>query len=147
MLRLAAQHGQGHQGIVTQTKQRRLERARQRQVVRGRDQRIEQRHHVLHLGCVEQIGLFRLHAGQVQGAQGVLHAGQAVALAGHHQHLFGRGAAGDLRGHPGGGLCAFTHALGFFGLVAGLGQAVAPGQRVAGGAASIARIVVIGDGG
>ena len=31
--------------------------------------------------------------------------------------------------------------------MAGFGQAVAPGQRVAGGAASIARIVVIGDGG
>ena len=72
-------------------------------------------------------------------------AGQAVALAGQHQHLFGRGAAGDLRGHPGGGLRAFAHALGFFGLVAGFGEAVAPGQRVAGGALAI--VVRIGDGG
>ena len=65
MLGLAAQHGQGHQGIVAQAKQGRLERTGQRQVVRGRDQRIQQRHHVLHLGRVEQVGLFRLHAGQV----------------------------------------------------------------------------------
>ena len=144
MLGLAAQHGQGHQRIVAQTEQRRLERTGERQVVRGRDQHIEQRHHVLHLGCVEQVGLFGLHAGQVQGAQGVLHAGQAVALAGHHQHLFGRGAAGDLRGHPGGGLCAFTHALGFFGLVAGFGEAVAPGQRVA--ACALAIVIRIGNG-
>ena len=130
MLGLAAQHGQCHQGVIPQAEERRPERARQRQVVPGGHQGIEQRHDVLHLGGVEQVGFFGLHAGQVQGAQCVLHGGKPVALAGQHQHLVGRRARGDLRGHPGGGLRAFAHALGFFGLVARLGQAVAPGEGV-----------------
>ena len=144
MLGLAAQHRQAGEQRVGCAEQRRLEGARQRQVVRGRDQYVEQGHHVLHLGRFAEVGLFRLHAGNVQRAQRLLHAGQAVALARQHHDFVRRHAHGDARGHPLRGLGALAHAQGFFGLVARGGEAVAPGWR--GGVGVVAGVIGLGDG-
>ncbi|GAO22102.1 hypothetical protein ALISP_1922 [Alicycliphilus sp. B1] len=127
---LAAQQGQFGEQRVVGAEQRRLEHARQRQVVRGRDQRVQQRDEVLHFGSLGQVGLLGLHAGDVQGAQRLFHARQAFALSRQHHDLAGGQAGGQLRRHPLRGLGALGHAQGFLGLVARLVQAVAPGERV-----------------
>jgi hypothetical protein len=122
-----------HELLVRQTEQGRLERPRERQVVARRDQRVEQRHHVLHCGGVVEVGFFGLHARDVQRAQRFFHEAEAVALLREHQHLARRRAAFDLRRHPLRSLGAFAQAQAFLGRVARRRQAVAPfglGQRL-----------------
>ena len=128
---VAAQHRQRHQRVITHGEQGGAQRPRQRQVMLRRHQHVQQRHDVLHLATVDQLGLFTDLGGDVQRLQGVTQRHQAGAfarqghdVAGFQAWLVGR--AGDLPGDPRCGLARFQRAPGFFRQLARGGQAVAP---------------------
>ncbi len=96
LARLAGRHGptplqrhQLHQRRIGPAEQRRFERPRQTQVVRGRDQRVEQRDHILHRRGLAQVQLFRLLAGYAALAQRLKQPAQALAFARQHHEVFG----------------------------------------------------------
>ena len=103
----ALQQGQLHQAGVTQAKQRRAQRPRQRQIMLRRHQHIEQRHQIEHFAAVDQIGFFTNLGRNVQRPQFLLQRQQTGASARQHHQLRGLQASGHLPGNPGGGLTRF----------------------------------------
>ena len=115
-----------NQSIVTDPKERRFKRSGQRQVMRGRHQRIQQRHHVLHLGGISQLGLFGLLAGNAQRLQGFLHLRQARPAPRQDHDVFGFFAGLNLQRDKCCRLAAFQRDEFLFKNHAGCGQTVAP---------------------
>ena len=92
-----------------------------------RDERVQQRHDVLHFTAVNQGGFFADLRGNIQCAQFVLQRQQTSAFARQHHDVGGlEGCRRELRGNPRGGLAGFQRAQRFFRDFAGLRQAVAP---------------------
>ena len=96
----------------------------------GRHQHVQQRQHVLHLGCVTQVVFFGLFCGHLQVTQRVAHHTEVDTAARQDHHVLGQQAVLRHGGHqPLRGLAAFEGAQGFFGHFTRGGQAVTPGQR------------------
>ena len=122
-------HGQFqlHQLRICCTKKGRLERARQRKGVLGRDEGIDQRDDVLHFGRIGQQLLLRHLAADTIRGQGLLHDQQAVVFARHDEDVLRLHACLQALSQPRCGLLAFAGGDFFFGIGLGRGQAVAPG--------------------
>jgi hypothetical protein len=100
--------------------------------VRGGDQRIEQRHHVLHFGRLAEQGFFGLLGGNVEGPQFVFHGAEAISPASQHHDVAGRDAFSEPGRDPGRRLPAFQRHEHFLRQLARLRQAVAPGDPLRG---------------
>ena len=115
------------QVVVAPAAQRRLQRARQAEVVPGGHQRVQQRHHVLHGGRFGQVELLGLFAQDASLAQGLVHPAQALAPpCQHHDVARAQAPVGDLQRHPVGRLRGFERGQAVFGQHPRRDQAVAP---------------------
>ena len=115
-----------HQIGIVQPENRRFQRPRQRHIVARRNQRINQRHHILHLGRLGQLHLVRLVRRQADFGQRPLHRGDAVVGARNHQNVVGRGTRLHAALQPARRLAALALLEQFLLLHLGRGQAVAP---------------------
>jgi hypothetical protein len=81
------QQSQFHQAGITKAKERRTQRAGQRQIVLRRHQHVEQRDDIEHFAAVDQIGFLTDLRRDVQRAQLVLQRQQASAFARQDHHV------------------------------------------------------------
>ena len=112
-----------------------------------RHQHVQQRHHVLHLAAINQLGFLANLSGNVQRAQRVLHWCQAGTLARQHHDVLRLERAlpcSQLVRNPGGSLACLQRTQGRFRKLAGRGQAVAPGGIILRRVGSIVIIVFNG---
>ncbi len=114
---------------IGRAEQRAAQRAGEREVVAGRDERVEKRDQVLRFRCLGQQGVFHRRMADVAELERVGDETQRLALAAEHVDLVGARAGRDLRHHGLGDRLGLLFAQHLFDDQPRRGEAVAPERR------------------